>query len=191
MESTTFYFEQPGEINREKTLELAKLRADALGIKSIVVASTIGKTGVLAVQVFKGYKVIVVTHVFGFREPNTNEFLDKNREFVENHGGIVLTAAHAFGGLQRALAPEGTHPHPGLAMGDVIAMALRTFGQGTKVALECAAMAADAGYVRSDEDIVSIGGTGLGADTALVLRPAPTHRFFNTRVHEIICKPRL
>jgi hypothetical protein len=70
-------------------------------------------------------------------------------------------------------------------------MALRTFGQGTKVALEIAAMAADAGLVRVDEDIIAIGGTGRGADTALVLAPSYVHRFFNTRVKEIICKPRL
>lgn len=52
-------------------------------------------------------------------------------------------------------------------------------------------MAADAGLVRVDEDIIAIGGTGRGADTALVLAPSYVHRFFNTRVKEIICKPRL
>jgi len=52
-------------------------------------------------------------------------------------------------------------------------------------------MAADAGLVRVDEEIVSIGGTGRGADTAVVLQPSYVHRFFNIKVKEIICKPRM
>jgi hypothetical protein len=70
-------------------------------------------------------------------------------------------------------------------------MTLRMFGQGMKVACEIATMAADAGLVRTDEEIIAIGGTGRGADTAIVLQPSYTHRFFNLRIKEIICKPRL
>ena len=58
-----------------------------------------------------------------------------------------------------------------------------------KVALEIAAMAADTGMVRTDEDVICIGGTGRGADTAVVLQPNYVHRFFDTKVKEIICKP--
>jgi hypothetical protein len=194
MESKTTYFDKPGgEENTNKTLELARTRAAELGIKTIVVASTVGDTAVKAVNVLKGFKVVVVTHTTGFHEPNKQEFTDENRRFVEENGGIILTTAHAFGGIQRALSlgSAGPPPPPGLAMGDVIAMALRTFGQGTKVALEITAMAADAGLVRTDEEVVSIGGTGRGADTALVLQPSNVHHFFHTRVKEVICKPRL
>jgi hypothetical protein len=70
-------------------------------------------------------------------------------------------------------------------------MTLRMFGQGMKVACEIAAMAADAGLVRTDEEIIAIGGTGRGADTAVVLQPSYVHRLFNLKVKEIICKPRL
>jgi hypothetical protein len=52
-------------------------------------------------------------------------------------------------------------------------------------------MAADAGLIRTDEDAICIGGTGGGADTAVVLQPSNTHTFFETRIKEIICKPRL
>lgn len=192
MESTTVYFDKPGgEENTGKTLELAKKRADELGIKTVVVASTVGNTAVRAMDVFKGFKVIVVTHVTGFNEPNVQEFTPENRNIVESNAGIIVTAAHAFGGLQRALAPEGMKPAPGLSMGDIIAQTLRCFGNGLKVALECATMAADAGQVRVDEDCIAIGGTGRGADTAVILRPSYLHRFYATRVKEIICKPRL
>ena len=191
MEQKIVYFEKPGgEENTVKTLALAKVRAEALGIKTVVVASTVGGTAVKAVDVFKGYKVIVVTHVAGFREPDTQEFTEENRKIVEKKGGIILTAAHALGGIQRALSNTMPAP-PSSAIGDVVAMTLRMFGQGMKVACEIAAMAADAGLVRADEEIISIGGTGRGADTAVLLQPSYVHRFFNLKVKEIICKPRL
>jgi hypothetical protein len=192
MELKTVYFEKPGgEENTARTLALAKARADELGIKTVVVASTVGDTAVKAVNVFKGFKVIIVTHVTGLREPNTQEFTEDNRKIVEKKGGIIVTAAHAFGAIHRSLGATGGPPPPTSAIGDIIAMTLRTFGQGMKVVCEIAAMAADAGLVRTDEEIVCIGGTGRGADTAVVLQPSNVHRFFNLRVKEIICKPRL
>lgn len=193
MERSITYFDKPGgDENTAMTLALARKRAEELGIKTIVVASTTGGTAVKAVEVFRGYKVVVVTHTTGFREANTQEFTEENRQLVMAGGGIIHTTTHAFGGIQRSLLrPADGPPAPSQAIGDIVAMTLRTFGQGMKVALEIAAMAADAGLVRTDEEIIAIGGTGRGADTAVVLTPSYVHRFFNTRVREIICKPRL
>lgn len=192
MDKKIVYFEKPGgEENTVQTLALAKERAEALGIKTVVVATTIGDTAVKAVDVFKGYKVIAVTHVTGMREPNTQEFTEENRKIVEKKGGIIVTTAHAFGAIHRSLGATGGPPIPTSAVGDIIAMTLRNFGQGMKVVCEIAAMAADAGLVRTDEEIIAIGGTGRGADTAVVIQPSYTHRFFNLKVKEIICKPRL
>ena len=191
MEQKTVYFEKPGgEENTAKTLALAKARAEALGIKTVVVASTVGGTAAKAVDVLKGYKVVVVTQTYGFRGPNMQSFTPENRQAVESKGGVILTTTHAFGGIHRALS-NTVPPPPSSAIGDVVANTLRMFGQGMKVACEIAAMAADAGLVRTDAEIISIGGTGRGADTALVLQPDYVHRFFNLRVKEIICKPRL
>jgi hypothetical protein len=191
MEAKTVYFDKPGgRENTSRTLALARKRAEALGITTLVVASTTGATAVKAMAALKSFRVIVVSHTAGFEEPNVQEFTAENRKIVEAEGGVIVTAAHAFGGIQRALNPI-PHPPPSHAIGDVVAMTLRIFGEGTKVACEIAAMAADAGLVRNDEEIIAIGGTGRGADTALVLKPEYLHRFFKTRVKEIICKPRL
>ena len=50
-----------------------------------------------------------------------------------------------------------------------------------------------AGLVRADEEVISIAGTGTGtgkeANTAVVLTPVNSHRFFDLKVKEIICKP--
>ncbi len=191
MEVKTVYFEKPGQENTDAALALAKQRAKELGIKTILVASTVGNTAVKAMNIFKELKVIVVTHTAGFREPNTQEFTEENRKIVESQGGIILTAAHAFGGINRALQAAGTPPPPSYTPGDLIAMTLRTFGQGMKVACEIAAMAADAGLIRTDEEVISVSGTARGADTAIVVQPNYSHRFFNLRVKELICKPRL
>ncbi|MFH1623285.1 MAG: pyruvate kinase alpha/beta domain-containing protein [Candidatus Aenigmatarchaeota archaeon] len=180
MEEKTRYFETGGEACTDEALRIAAEYADAHNIKSIIVASTRGFTAEKAAGIFKGKNLIVVTHVHGFREPNAIEFSDDVRKKLETAGVKVITAAHAFGGISKL---SGGLP------GDLIASTLRMFSQGVKVAIECAAEAADAGCVSTDEDLVSIAGTGKGADTVLVLRPANTHRLFETKVKRVLAMP--
>ena len=182
----TVYFKEPGAVNTDETLRLAKRRADELGIRNVVVASYSGVTGVKASQVFKGYNLIVVAGMVGFMEPNQDRLLPENRRIIEESGGKILRACHAFGGLGRAV----NRKFGAIQVDEVIAHVLRLFGAGVKVACEVACMAADAGYFRTDEDCVAIGGTGGGADAAIVLLPSNTHRFFDMRIREIVCKPR-
>jgi len=187
MELKTTYFENPGRDNTEETLRIAKQRAEELGIKTIVVASTVGGTAVRAMDVFQGMKIVVVTHTAGFREPNVQQFTEENRKIVEGKGGIILTTAHAFTGLSGAMRKKfNTY-----IIGDIVAQTLRIFGQGMKVVCEIALMAADAGLARTDEDVICIAGTGRGADTVVVLRPANSTDFFDLQVKEILCKPHL
>ncbi|MGA8850056.1 MAG: pyruvate kinase alpha/beta domain-containing protein [Dehalococcoidia bacterium] len=186
-EIQSVYFLEPGSNNTEKTFEVAKRRAEELGIKTIVVASTSGETGLKAVEAFPNYKVVVVTHTTGFRAPDVQELTPQNRAKILEEGGLILTAAHAFGGVGRAVRRKLNTTQ----VDEIMAYTLRVFGQGTKVACEIALMAADAGLIRTDEEVISIGGTARGADTALVVKPANTHDFFELRVKEVLCKPRL
>ena len=185
MELKTVYFEKPGVVNTDEVLRIAKQRAEELGIKTILVASTYGDTGAGAVEVFEGLRVIVVSHVTGMREPNSQDLTDENRRKIESKGCIVLTTEHAFTGIGGAMRKKFNM----YLLGDIIANTLRIFGQGMKVVCEISLMAADAGLVRTDEDVIAIGGTGRGADTAVVLRPANARDFFDLRVKEILCKP--
>jgi len=187
MESRTVYFDKPGKDNTEAVFEIAKKRAKELGIKTVIVASTTGETAVKAVDALKGFKVVIVTHVFGSREPNLNPMSEENRRIVVSKGGTLVTAAHAFGSIDRAMRKSFNM----MNFGETIASVLRIFGQGMKVVCEIALMAADAGVVRTDEEVISIGGTGRGVDTAVVLNPVNTTDFFTLRVKEILCKPRL
>lgn len=185
MDYQTVYFEKPGPENTDETLRIAGEWSDRLGIRTILTASTSGDTGVRAVGRFAGRDVIVVSHVHGFSAPNETEMLAENRGKIESAGGRVLTCQHAFGGIGRAVRFKfGTFETE-----ELIANALRTFGQGVKVAVESALMAADAGWARTDRDVIAVGGTESGADTALVLRPANVSRFFDVRIRGILCKP--
>ncbi len=186
LEVNSVYFLEPGSENTEETLKIAKRRAEELRIKSIVVASTSGETGLKALKMFTDCRVVVVTHTTGFQTPDTQELPSENRTKILEEGGTILTATHAFGGVGRAVRRRfNTYQ-----VDELIAQTLRVFGQGTKVACEIVLMAADAGLIRTDEEIISIGGTASGADTALVVKPAHTHDFFQLKVREVLCKPR-
>ncbi len=186
MEGKTVYFAKPGPENTEEVLHIAKLRAEELGIKSIVVASTTGNIAVRATEVFDGMRVVVVSHHTGSAGPNIQKFTEENKQKVENKGGTVLTTMHAFAGVDRAMRRKFNM----YLLGEIIANTLRIFGEGMKVVCEISLMVADAGLVRTDEVIIAIGGTSRGADTAVVLRPVNSTDFFDLRVKEILCKPR-
>ncbi len=183
----TVYFEPWGEPNTERTLQLAKARADQLGIKDILVATTRGEVGRKAAELFRGCNVVVVTHVQGFKQPDHQELTPENRSAIEAAGGKILTTTHAFGSIGRAVRFRmNTYQ-----LDEIIAYTLRNFCEGLKVCAEIAVMAADAGLVRTDKEVVAIAGTNRGADTSVVLMPAHTTDFFNLRILEIICKPRM
>jgi len=186
-ESDVVYFDSPGAENTVETLRLARARAEELGIRKIVVATTIGDTGVKAAEEFRNYEVVVVTHTSGFAAPGAQELTPENRQKIEKLGAVIFTGAHAFGGIAHAVRRTfNTH-----VLGDFMANTLRMFGQGMKVAIEISIMAADAGLISPDEEVIAIAGTVRGADTAIVLKPAHGHDAFSLRVKEIICKPRL
>jgi hypothetical protein len=184
-EKSILYFDEVGEKDTDETISVAKKRAEELGIRDIVVASTRGGTGVKTVDVFKGCNVVVVTHSTGLREPGKQELLEENRAKIEAGGGKILTTGHAFSGVSRTIRKKFETVGPA----DIVAQTLRIFGQGMKVVVECAAMAADAGLIPVDRDIISIAGSGRGADTAVVLKPTHLQDLFDTYIREIIAKP--
>ena len=180
------YFWDPGPANTDDVLKAVAVRARKPGIRKVLVATCTGDTAFRALKVLhRGIRLIAVTHVTGFAGPDTQEMEETTRRELQTRGVQVLTCQHAFGGVGRAVRDKLRS----YQVDEIMAYTLRTFGQGTKVAIEIALMAADAGLVRTDEDIISVGGTCEGADTALVIRPANSFSFFDLKVREIICKP--
>ncbi len=114
------------------------------------------------------------------------ELKKENRVKILERGGKLLTATHALSGVERAIRKKFGTVMPL----EIMAHTLRLFGEGTKVCVEITIMAADAGLISVDREIIAIGGTGRGADTALVIKPATASRFFELQIKEIIAKPR-
>lgn len=192
IEIKSVYFEKPGPKNTGDVLEIVRQRAEQAGIKTIVVASSTGKTAVRATEILKGLQVVAVSLSTGFThgdpQPNRQRFTLKNRKIVEERGGTVLTTTHAFAGVSRAIL----YKFKAYTSLDIINHTLKIFGNGMKVACEISMMAADAGLVRTHEaDIIAVAGSGGGADTAIVLQPVISQDFFNLKVKEILCKPHL
>ena len=179
------YFEEPGKINTEKTLKMAFDRGMALGLNEVVVASTSGETALKAAGIFKNFKITAVSYHCGFRKPFEPVMDPDVRKDLISKGIHVVSATHALSGVERAVAKKHQGVYPALLIADT----LRLFGQGTKVAVEVSIMAADSGAL-SGNDVVSIGGSGKGSDTALILKPANQSDMFDIRIREVICKPR-
>ena len=157
-----------------------------MGIRDIIVASTTGETGVLASKLFRGLNIIIVTHHFGFSKPGVQELDEENRRQILANGAKILTTTHALSGAERAIRQKFSTIEPL----ELIANTLRLFGEGTKVCVEITLMAADAGLIPVDRNVLAVAGSGRGADTALLIKPENSSRFFDLRIKEIIAKPR-
>ncbi|OGC39095.1 hypothetical protein A2Y85_04440 [candidate division WOR-3 bacterium RBG_13_43_14] len=186
MKGSIYYWEKTGRTNTVRTLTHALGRANELGIKHFVIATCSGYTAKKLLQKAPKSNIIAVTHQAGFYKPGQCELSKKTRDWLTNQGVVVYTGTHFFGTIGRAVRIK----YGGLEIDELIANTLRIFGQGLKVAVEIAIMAADAGLIPHEQEIVSIGGTGTGADTAIICLPRHGKDFFAFEIREIICKPR-
>ncbi len=183
---STVYFARPGKSNTITTLKLAVAWAKERKIKHLVIASTSGSTALQLARLCKNeLDICCVTHQCGFAQPGKSELSMVIEKKLKTNNVKILQTTHLFAGIDRAIRLK----FGGIAPAEIVANTYRTLGEGIKVAVEIATMALDAGLVPYDRDIISIAGTGVGADTAIVVRPAHSHHFFATRIKEIICKP--
>ena len=187
-----YYFEKPGEVNTPDAARFAIERAKELGIKTLVVASTSGKTASVFfdAMIGSGINLVIVTHVIGFTKPGEWEFSQEIADRLQKQGVQIVISTHALSGLERALSRS-----PKVGGGsrtEAIAEALRrVVAVGLKVAVECVLMAADAGAIDIHNEVMAVGGTASGADTVCVIRPAHTANFFDLQVREIVAMPRV
>ncbi len=178
------YWPVKGKENTAQTVALAVKRAKELSIQQIIVASCSGETA--QHMAGQGLQVICVTHQVGFAGPGIDEMPPEMRNQLASEGVKILTTTHLMAGLDRAVRNKFGGVYPA----EIIAQTLRLFGQGVKVGVEIAGMALDAGLIPYGKDVVAVAGSGEGADTAIVVTPAHSHNFFETKIKEIICKPR-
>ena len=166
------YFTDPGSQNTEKVMEAVENRIMSGGVRTIVVASTSGETGVKFAKKLKGAAtVIAVSH---------GEMKPMHKRQIIEYGGKSVDKTHL------ALHTKGM---------DDVRRSFYTFGQGFKVAVEVILIAADKGEISLYEDVIGVGGTGRGADTAIMARATTSKEIFTEdeskklEIREILAMP--
>jgi uncharacterized protein len=186
-EGKVFYFEKKGSVNTARALEIALACCEEKGIRKIVVASSTGKTALLLRDKAKpSIDVIGVTYSAGSKYREEVEEFNRNRETMIKKGIQVVRGLHALSATERAF--ENKYK-TGLLPLNIVADTLRMFSQGMKVCLEVAVMAAEAGFITPDEEVVVVGGSGTGADTAVIMKPAYAASMFETKFKAVLCMP--
>lgn len=180
------YFEKGG--NHTETLaEIVKEKVITKKIKYVVMSSNSGESALKFHKVLKGtgINLISVTEHAGAHGNDKIAITKERKKELENKGIKVLICSHALSGVSKSISEK----FGGTSHVEIIAHILRRISEGTKVAVEVAVMAADAGLVPTDRDIIAVGGTGKGVDTAVIIRSAHMNNFFNLKIKEILAKP--
>ena len=188
MRKSITYFEKAGPANTDETVRLAYERALELGVTDVVVASTHGGTALKVADVFDDprFNIVAVTISEAYKEEGWT-MSKEERKRLEDRGIKVFTGIHALSGDVNA---SFTQKFGGKSINEIVAQTLYRFCQGMKVCVEVVLMAADAGLIPVDREVIAISGTGEGADTAIVVKPSYSRRFFDLKIKEIIAKPR-
>nr|MDD6336427.1 pyruvate kinase alpha/beta domain-containing protein [bacterium] len=185
------YFDGAGPANTQAVLSCVLERLKKGDIREVVLASTTGQTALLFARALagSGIKLAVVGEHAGHSHttPDAQSFAPEAAQELAEKGCPLFIGPHAFSSIERGFSNR----FHGVSTAEIVAWALRQFAtDGVKVCAEIAVMAADAGLIPTTRDVIAVAGSGRGADTALVLRPAHMDRYLDLEIGEILCKPR-
>ena len=194
VERSVLYFRYCGEVNTEKVLRAVRSRCEELKLSKVVIASETGRSVIKALDVLReiNVKIVVVTHYpattwgpkgdipIGLKRREYAETLKK----LEENGVKIVQGTRPFAPPSRSINWDYLTPE------SIVDKTLEIFGAGTKIAVEAAIMATDAGEIDDGEEIISCAGTYKGLDTALVVKTTYSMNFFKEfEVKEIVAKP--
>ena len=188
MEKSITYFEEPGIENTDALIELVKERLDGSDIKYVAIASATGASALKLNDALKELDVTIVncSHHVGFKGANQADIDDETKAKLEAEGIVTYMGSHALSGVGKSISKK----FGGATPVEIIAATYRTICQGFKVCAEISIMLADAGLIPVGEEIIAIGGTGHGVDTAVVMTAANMTNVFDMKFHEVIAMPR-
>jgi hypothetical protein len=163
-----YYYSAPGEKNTNSTLKIVREWALKNKIKRVLVPSKSGVTAQKAFNLFKNSNIQMT--VVG-TDPNifSSEILAQLKS----------------SGTRVCFYKDIPYTYP-----TDMKTAYRRMGEGFKVAVELGIIAA---YLEegNEQEVICLGGTKKGVDTALVIKPAKSETFDQLEVREIIAKPRI
>jgi hypothetical protein len=189
-----YYLDEPGEKNTKLVIEAVSQRLEVSGIRTVIVASTSGETAVAFARSLKGKAELICVSEAPYRREWGEEWPCLKQEFKQELEGLGVTiidkAPYIFHNsvLEAAKWPSAFPER-------LVKETLYSFGQGMKVAVEVALTGVSCGYVTPYEDVIGVGGSSKGADTAIVLRATYPASLFDKdpakrlEIREIIAMP--
>jgi hypothetical protein len=186
------YFESTGawRQNTKAVVEIVTAQVKAHRIKHVVAASSTGFVGAQFAPLKRAHPGLTIAAVK--MAPAIDRIYDvkvsaAHKRTMEQAGVLFLSGTHVLtGGADRALRAKFDGGFPPTA---IIAHTLYLFSQGMKVCVEIIAMACDAGVLPEGVEVISVAGTGQGADTAIVATSAASANLFDLKIHRVLAKP--
>ena len=191
------YFAHPGKKNTARVVEAVVGRLDEGDLKTVVVASTTGYTAGQLADALAGREGITLISVgetplvkewgggeYPLLSPETKQDLERRGVIVADRVPYLLHSSVLDYSAWKAPSAE-----------EIVRETLYAFGQGLKVAVEVVLIAVASGYLEPYQDVIAVGGTSRGADTAIVVRATfPNHLLSQDAakrlsIREILCKP--
>lgn len=169
-----YYFDEPGPQNTESVFEAVKERIEHTGVKTVIVASDSGETAVKLCGSIREPGLNIVAVSWKKMNPENLHKLKENRVEVLQDSHTPLSGKEAR----------------------VMAYTYYTLGQGFKVAVELAMIAVDMELIKAGQEVISVAGTGNGADTAVLIKASSTKDALGQdignrlEVKEVVAMPR-
>jgi len=191
------YFETPGFVNTSSVVDAIRERINLGDVESVVVPVTTGRTaetfdsqlkdkiGIITIseeEVMLAFKNLTIPAQSSVEES------DSARKHLQD-----LPEEIPYW-LRRDTIDMSLLPFSGKTYGAVREI-LYAFGQGMKVAVEVSLAAVELGKVKPNVKIIAVGGTGEGADTAIIVRTAMRNEAFGKdyekrlSIQEILAMP--
>jgi len=194
MKRQVYYFDEPGEQNTELVIEAVSQWLEGGEIKKVVVASTSGETAAKFGRTLKDKAELLCVSEAPYRREWGEQWPCFKREFrqeLQKMGITIIDRAPYI--FHESVLEAARWPFVSPEM--LVKETLYCFGQGMKVAVEVALAGVSGGYITPYEEVISVGGSGEGADTAIVLRATYPACLFDKdpakrlEIREIIAMP--
>ena len=189
-----YYFDEPGEENTRLVIEAVSQRLEDGGTSKVIIASTSGKTAVEFARSLEGKAELICVSESPYRREWGEEWPCLKQEFGQELERLgVITVDKVPYVLHNSVFEAARWPSDFPER--LVRETLYSFGQGLKVAVEVALTAVSCGYLTPYEDVIGVGGSGKGADTAIVLRATYPASMFDKdpakrlEIREIIAMP--
>ncbi len=170
------YFDKAGASNTDNVLSVVNKRLKQGDISKLVVASSTGSTALRAAEAID----VPDLQIFGvhFQSSQWDKYARPNPETLQRAKELGVTFIPDTPPMTFYRDIKGES-----------ADTLRKFGQGIKVATEVVVMATETGMIASGDVVISVGGTGKGADSAIVCAAATPEHIGKLFIREILAKP--